>query len=132
MPQAKKTPSDDNASRSVLNPLDVMVITRERLQDTLDDAVRRGRMTRDDAADLLAEIVRRAISAPTDRVLREVRRVTGAADIFPIDEYDELTAAQIVSRIGELPLDELRRVRDYERRNANRKTVLAALDAKLV
>ena len=132
MPQAKKTPSDDNASRSVLNPLDVMVITRERLQDTLDDAVRRGRMTRDDATDLLAEIVRRAISAPTDRVLREVRRVTGAADIFPIDEYDELTAAQIVSQIGELPLDELRRVRDYERRNANRKTVLAALDAKLV
>src|SRR3954454_4564093 len=97
MPQAKKTPPDDGSSRSVLNPLDVMVITRERLQDTLDDAVRRGRMTRDDATDLLAEIVRRAISAPTDRVLREVRRVTGAADGFPIDEYDELTAAQIVS-----------------------------------
>ena len=55
---------EDSASRSVLNPLDVMVITRERLQDTLDDAVRRGRMTRDDATDLLAEILRRAISAP--------------------------------------------------------------------
>ncbi|HEY6887109.1 MAG TPA: hypothetical protein VI300_04990 [Solirubrobacter sp.] len=131
MPQAKKTPPEDESSRSVLNPLDVMVITRERLQDTLDDAVRRGRMTRDDATDLLAEIVRRAISAPTDRVLREVRRVTGAADGFPIDEYDELTAAQIVSRLGELPVGELRRVRDYERRNANRKTVLAALDARL-
>jgi polyhydroxyalkanoate synthesis regulator phasin len=131
MPQAKKTPPEDESSRSVLNPLDVMVITRERLQDTLDDAVRRGRMTRDDATDLLAEIVRRAISAPTDRVLREVRRVTCAADGFPIDEYDELTAAQIVSRLGELPMGELRRVRDYERRNANRKTVLAALDAKL-
>ena len=58
MPQAKKTEPDDTASRSVLNPLDAMVITRERLQDTLDDAVRRGRMTRDDATDLLAEIVR--------------------------------------------------------------------------
>src|SRR3954465_14156108 len=108
MPQAKKAPEDvEGATRNVLNPLDVMVITRERLQDTLDDAVRRGRMTRDDATDLLAEIVRRAISAPTDRVLREGRRVTGAADGFPIDEYDELTAAQIVSKIGELPLDEL-------------------------
>jgi polyhydroxyalkanoate synthesis regulator phasin len=131
MPQAKKTESDDPASRSVLNPLDVMVITRERLQDTLDDAVRRGRMTRDDATDLLAEIVRRAISAPTDRVKREVRRVTGALDGFPIDEYDELTAAQIISQLGDLPAEELRRVRDYERRNANRTTVLAALDAKL-
>ena len=28
-------------------------------------------------------------------------------------------------------MPELRRVRDYERRNANRKTVLAAVDAKL-
>ena len=131
MPQAKKTEPDDSASRSVLNPLDVMVITRERLQDTLDDAVRRGRMTRDDATDLLAEIVRRALSAPTDRVKREVRRVTGALDGFPIEDYDELTAAQIISKVGGLETDELRRVRDYERRNANRKTVLAALDAKL-
>ena len=131
MPQAKKTDPDDSASRSVLNPLDVMVITRERLQDTLDDAVRRGRMTRDDAADLLAEILRRAISAPTDRMKREVRRVTGAVDGFPIEDSDELTAAQIVSQLGGLAADDLRRVRDYERRNANRKTVLAAVDTKL-
>jgi hypothetical protein len=124
MPQVKKDPDD----RSILNPLDAMVITRERLQDTLDDAVRRGRMTRDDAADLLAEILRRAISAPTEKV---IRRVTGAADEFPIGDYDELTAAQIVSRLGDLEPLALRRVREYERRNANRKTVLAALDAKL-
>ena len=132
MPQAKKGPEEvEGATRNVMNPLDVMVITRERLQDTLDDAVRRGRMTRDDAAELLAEIVRRALSAPTDRVKREVRRVTGALDGFPIEDYDELTAAQIISKVGGLETDELRRVRDYERRNANRKTVLAALDAKL-
>jgi polyhydroxyalkanoate synthesis regulator phasin len=133
MPQAKKGPEEEveNASRNVLNPLDVMVITRERLQDTLDDAVRRGRMTRDDAADLLAEIVRRAVSAPTDRVKREVRRVTGTADGFPIGDYDDLTAAQIVSRLEALNPGDLRRVRDYERRNANRKTVLSALDVKL-
>ena len=127
MPQVKKEEPDD-ASRSILNPLDVMVITRERLQDTLDDAVRRGRMTRDDAADLLAEILRRAISAPTEKV---IRKVTGATDEFPIVDYDDLTAAQIVSKLGDLQPLELRRVRDYERRNANRKTVLAAVDAKL-
>ena len=130
MPQVKKGEPDDT-SRSVLNPLDVMVITRERLQDTLDDAVRRGRMTRDDATDLLAEILRRAISAPTEKVIKEVRRVTGATDEFPIGDYDDLTAAQIVSKLGDLEPIALRRVRDYERRNANRKTVLAAVDAKL-
>jgi polyhydroxyalkanoate synthesis regulator phasin len=126
MPEAPQ----DEPHRSVLNPLDVMVITRERLQDTLDDAVRRGRMTRDDASDLLAEIVRRAVSAPAERVMREVRRVTGE-DEFPIDDYDDLTAAQVVSRLGELEAPQLRRVRDYERRNANRKTVLSAVEQKL-
>jgi hypothetical protein len=126
MPQAKKDPEE----RSLLNPL---VITRERLQDTLDDAVRRGRMTRDDATDLLAEILRRAISAPADRVIREVKKVAGGGEEggFPIEDYDDLTAAQIVSQLGGLELPELRRVRDYERRNANRKTVLAAVEQKL-
>jgi hypothetical protein len=126
MPEAPK----EDPQRSVLNPLDVMVITRERLQDTLDDAVRRGRMTRDDASDLLAEIVRRAVSAPAERVMREVRRVTGE-DAFPIGDYDDLTAAQVVSRLGDLEAPQLRRVRDYERRNANRKTVLSAVEQKL-
>ena len=57
--------------------------------------------------------------------------MTGASTSFPIDDYDELTAAQIVSQLGGLEAADLRRVRDYERRNANRKTVLAAVDAKL-
>src|SRR3954468_4924022 len=129
MPQAKKDPDEQ---RSGLNPLDVMVITRERLQDNLDDAVRRGRMTRVGASDLLAEILRRAISSPADRVMREVRRVTGAGeDEFPVAGYDDLTAAQVISQLGELDAPQLRRVRDYERRNANRKTVLAAVEQKL-
>lgn len=119
-------------SPQLKNPLDVMVITRERLQDTLDDAVRRGRMTRDDAAELMSEIVRRAISAPADRVVQEVKAAIGAAeDEFPIADYDELTAAQIVSHLDELETPDLRRVRDYERRNANRKTVLNAVDGRL-
>ena len=115
-------------SPQLKNPLDVMVITRERLQDTLDDAVRRGRMTRDDASELMAAIVRHAISAPAERMLRATGLVE---DAFPIAEYDELTAAQIVSQLGALETADLRRVRDYERRNANRKTVLNAVDAKL-
>src|ERR1700712_2777946 len=108
MPQAKKTPSDDGSARSVLNPLDVMVVTRKHLQDTLDDAVRRGRITRDDATDLLAEIVRRAISAPAERV----KRAVPGEEEFPIADYDDLTAAEIVSRLGELDATQQRRVRD--------------------
>ena len=137
---------DDSASlrdalRRLLNPLDVVVITRDRVQDALDDAVRRGRMTRDDATDLLSDLMRRgrrqtedmlsdlegALTAPVGRA----RRAAGLADPFPIANYDDLTAAQVIERVRDLDPPALRQVRDYERRNANRKTVLGALDAKL-
>jgi polyhydroxyalkanoate synthesis regulator phasin len=137
-----------DALRRVINPLDAVVITRERLQEVLDDAVERGRMTRDDAGDLLAELVRRGrrqtddllkeiegvVAVPAERVMREVdraRRAAGLGPAFPILGYDELTAAQVTERLGDLEPGELRQVRDYERRNANRKSVLAAVERKL-
>ncbi len=106
-----------------------IVITRERVQEVLDDAVQRGRMTRDDAADLLAELVRRGeglLSGPADRV----RRVAGIA-AFPISGYDDMTVAEVAEHLDGLGPAELRRVQDHERRNANRKTVLTAIERRL-
>jgi hypothetical protein len=131
----------------LLNPVDAVLLTRERLQEVLDDAVRRGRMTRSDATDLVQELVSRG-RANTEAVLSDVdqllgspagkvrqgvdraRRATGLGG-FPIKDYDELTAAQITQRLGELDQSELRQVREHERRNGNRKTVLAAIESKL-
>ena len=50
---------------------------------------------------------------------------------FPILGYDELTAGQVTSSLDDLTPAELRKVRDYERRNANRKSVLDAVESKL-
>jgi len=104
---------------SLKKPTDLVVIPAEWLRDTLDAAVRRGRMTRDDATELLAEL------------LRGRRPDEPAEDAFPLPGYDDLTAAQVVEQVKELQDDELRRVRDYERRNANRKSVLTAVDRAL-
>jgi hypothetical protein len=136
-PKAKNAPR-----RRALNPVDAVVLTRERLQEIVDDAVRRGRMTRTDATDLVADIFARGRSTteellsvlPTDRVRREVdraRRISGIGPSFPISGYEGLTAGQVQSRLDDLSPAELRKVRDYERRNANRKTVLAAIESKL-
>jgi hypothetical protein len=129
------------ALRRLLNPLDVMVITRDRVQDALDDAVRRGRMTRDDATELLSDLMRRGRSQTEDLLsnlegaltspVGAARRAAGLGDPFPIAGYDDLTAAQVVERLRDLDTGALRQVRDYERRNANRKTVLGWIDAKL-
>ncbi|MEJ7892667.1 MAG: hypothetical protein WKF94_08500 [Solirubrobacteraceae bacterium] len=138
MPQPKATTPP---KRRPLSPTDAVVVTRERLQEVVDDAVRRGRMTRSDATELVTEIFSRGRSTtedligllPTDRVRREVdraRRATGIAG-FPVSGYEELTAAQVQTRLDDLSKAELRKVRDFERRNANRKTVLAAIETKL-
>jgi hypothetical protein len=141
MPQSKRR----------VDPINALVLTRERIQEVLDDAVERGRMTRDDATQLLAELVSRGrrqtddllrelealVTAPAGRVLREVdraRRVTGIAaspGVGGITGYDDMTAAQVIERLEDLPQTDLRGVRDHERRNANRKTVLAAVERKL-
>ena len=55
----------------------------------------------------------------------------GIGPSFPITGYDDLTVAQVQGRLTGLSPAELRKVRDYERRNANRKTVLNAIESKL-
>jgi hypothetical protein len=148
--------SGDEATREqlrrFLDPREVVVVTRDRLQEALDEAVERGRMTRDDATSLLADLLQRGredieglldgargtakkgVTGSAGRVLREVdraRRVAGVGPAFPILGYDDLTAAQVTERLGDLDAPELRKVRDYEKRNANRKSVLAAVEQKL-
>lgn len=70
----------------------------------------------------------------TDRALRtvdRVRRAAGLGHAFPIIGYEELTSAQVEERLGDLNPAQLRKVRDHERRNANRKSVLAAIERRL-
>jgi hypothetical protein len=113
------------------NPIDLVILTRDRIQETLDEAARRGRVTRHDANELAAELIKRG-RQPIDKLVRtadRARRSVGPA--FPIDSYDDLTARQVTSRLGGLKPAELRKVRDYERRHANRKSVLDAVEKAL-
>jgi polyhydroxyalkanoate synthesis regulator phasin len=149
-----------------------VTISRDRLQEVIDDAVRRGRMTRGDADEMVGRLVTRGRDQADDllgqleRLLAQVReapararqqagaraqearkravkavdkplagadRVRRAARVpgFPITAYDQLTARQIDRRLQKLSRAELRRIRDYERRNKARKGVLRAVDRKL-
>jgi hypothetical protein len=118
--------------------LEVVVITRARLQEVIDDAVARGRITRGDAADLVADVLARG-RAHADELLElgvrgpleAARRVAGLGPEFPIKGYDDLTAAQVAAELDGMSAADLRRVREYEKANANRKTVLAAIERRL-
>ena len=171
-------------STNLIRPLDLVMISRERIEGALDEVVKRGRMTRDDATQLgqalftvgrqqtddvlkdleqllgrgrtrleaRSETVRdrsveaargarkRAGSATAaarkaaDPLLAQAdraRRAAGVGPSFPISGYDDLTSAQIQARINGLTPAVLRKVRDYERRRGNRKSVLEAIEGQL-
>jgi polyhydroxyalkanoate synthesis regulator phasin len=142
MPQQRKATSTGEQLRRVLNPLDLVVITRDRLQEVVDEAVARGRITRGDAADLVTDVLARGRSQADDLLaeleqllgrvpIEAARRVAGLGPEFPITGYDDLTAAEVVAELDGMGAAELRKVAQYERANANRKTVLAAVERKL-
>lgn len=115
----------------IIKPLDLLLISPERIQQTLDEAVDRGRVTRADADELVLELVDRG-RQQTDELLKDLeRRTVGAGPSFPILGYDELTAGQVDQRLAGLKPADLRKVRDYERRHANRKSVLDAIERAL-
>src|SRR3954470_2510616 len=169
---------------NLIRPLELVMLSRQRIEDALEEVVKRGRMTRDDASQLSQALVTVG-RQQTDDVLKDLeqlmgrgrtrleertgtvrdrsvgaargarrsvgqaagaarkaadpllaqadraRRVAGVGPAFPISGYDDLTAAQISSRLDTLTPAELRKVRDYERRRGNRKSVLEAIEAQL-
>jgi hypothetical protein len=125
-------------TRRTTNPLDLVVLTRARLQEVVDEMVERGRITRGDAADLVADLLARGrtqadellelgVRAPLD----VARQVAGLGPEFPITGYDDLTAAEVAAELDGMSEAELRKVHDYEKANANRKTVLGAIERRL-
>jgi hypothetical protein len=49
----------------------------------------------------------------------------------PIAGYDEMNVAEISGRLDGLSEEQLRRVRDYEKRNKNRDTLIEQIDRKI-
>jgi hypothetical protein len=154
----------EQVTNGVLKPLGLVVLTTDRIEEVLDDAAARGRVTRSDANELAAQLISRG-RQQTDQLLSDVERVigfgrrqlspasrgarwsesidllvrsadrarrsVGAGQTFPILGYDDMTAAQVQARLQGLAPAELRKVREYERRHANRKSVLEAIDKSL-
>jgi polyhydroxyalkanoate synthesis regulator phasin len=158
-------------SRGIIGPLNLVMLTRDRIEEVMQDAVSRGRVTADDAQKLAQDLINRGRKQTNDvlsdleallggvggsdaasRARRQVseatararsaadpvlaradraRRAAGVGPTFPIIGYDDLTVSQVQARLADLTPPELRKVRDYEKRHANRKTVLADIEQRL-
>jgi polyhydroxyalkanoate synthesis regulator phasin len=170
--------------KNLIKPMEMVLISRDRIEEVLGEAVDQGRVTARDAQRITSGLVKRGQRQTTDvlkdleqllgrgrdeiggrtagarkaaggaagkarkeasgargRAVRtaspalaqvdRVRRTAGVGPNFPITGYDKLNATQIQSRLKDLTPAQLRKVRDYEKRNATRKTILNAIESKL-
>lgn len=77
--QARSANRDDTNLEAIREALERSVtLSRERIQEVVDDAVRRGRMTRDDANELVSKLLARG-RAQTDDLVRELERLLDGA-----------------------------------------------------
>jgi hypothetical protein len=74
----------------------------------------------------------------TDEVLRQTEKATEEAELkaavfgaLQTANYDELSVAEISKRLDGLSAEQLRKVREYEKRNKNRETLIEQIDRKI-
>src|SRR5215210_2094427 len=73
----------------------------------------------------------------TDEVLRQTEKVTREAELrtavfgaLKTTDYDGLTVAEVTERLDDLSVEQLEQLREYERRNKDRETLIDRIDSK--
>jgi hypothetical protein len=85
------------------------------------------------AADRAGVVTSSAVNTVADRATDIVGKAVDHDNDLPISDYDQLTAAEIIAKLGSLSQVDLAHVDSHERKNANRSTVtdrLASLRAE--
>jgi hypothetical protein len=74
----------------------------------------------------------------TDEVLRQTEKVTKEAELnaavlgaLKTANYEELTVDEISGRLEDLSVNELKKVREFEKHNKNRETLIEQIDRKI-
>jgi hypothetical protein len=74
----------------------------------------------------------------TDKVLRQTEKVAREAELrtavfgaLKTTDYDGLTVEEISKRLDGLSVEELKEVRQFEKRNKNRESLIEQIDRKI-
>jgi hypothetical protein len=98
------------------------------------ELVERAEMQRDAFRTLVGESVDAytdLLYAPLAYYKQGLRLVESEGAGFPITSYDELNVKEIGDRLDGMSAAEIRTVREYEKRNKNRETLIEQFDRKL-
>jgi hypothetical protein len=90
-----------------------------------DDAQKKAEQTQK-----ATETAAKSAQKNTEIAAKDVQKNTETAT-FPIEGYDEMNLDEVSKRLGGLSVDELKRVRKYEKDNKNRRTLRKEMKRKI-
>ncbi len=110
--------------------------TRQGLEAT-EQVARQGLRVAEEAAEQGLRVVEEATER-TEDVLRQTEKATHEAELktavfsaLGTTDYDALTVDEISKRIEGLPAEQLKKVREFEKNNKDRETLVAQIDRKI-
>jgi|SRR5215211_1038953 len=98
---------------------------RQGLQAT-EQAARQGLRVAEDATEQTNEVLRQ-----TEKATKEAELKAAVFGALKTANYEELSVAEISKRIEGISAEQLRKVREYEKKNKNRETLIEQIDRKI-
>jgi hypothetical protein len=100
-------------------------VTEQGLQAT-QQVARQGLRVAEEATEQTEEVLRQ-----TEEATREVELRTSVIAALETDDYDGLTVAEITEKLDDLSADELKKLREFEKRNKDRESLVERIDRKI-
>ena len=104
---------------------------REAEQDVAGEVERR---PSEDLRSTIRESVRRSEVGKGEELQARTatsEEVSADTEELPIDDYDLLNVHQVTQRLGELSIEELERLRDYEAQSKTRRSIMQRLETRI-
>jgi hypothetical protein len=91
-----------------------------------EEVTRQGLRVAEEATEQTEDVLRQ-----TEKATREAELRTAVLSALGSANYDELSVAEVSRRIEGLPTEQLEKVREFEKRNKNRETLIEQIDRKI-
>jgi hypothetical protein len=99
--------------------------TRQGLEAT-EQVARQGLRIAEEATEQTEEVLRQ-----TEKATKEAELKAAVHSALKTPNYDELSVAEISRRLDGLSTEQLRNIREYEKHNKNRETLIEQIDRKI-
>jgi hypothetical protein len=91
-----------------------------------EEATRQGLRVAEEATEQTEDVLRQ-----TEKVTREAELRTAVLAALQTTDYEGLSVAEVSRRIEGLPTEQLKKVREFEKNNKNRETLIEQIDRKI-